>query len=65
MPPSLAVTYPFTRQLGSDTIPIALRPAIQVNPFYPAGPLPRSQTSSARDPPDKSLIIRQSDGGAG
>jgi len=33
------VTSPFPSPQGSDTIPIACRPAVQFNPFYPAGPL--------------------------
>jgi hypothetical protein len=39
----------------SDTIPIARRPAVQFNPFYAAGALPRSRLCPARGPPDKSL----------
>ena len=31
-------TRPFPPPPGSDTIPIACRPAVQFNPFYPAGP---------------------------
>jgi hypothetical protein len=38
--------------------------AVQFNPFYPAGPLPRSRTPSVGGPPDKILLVRQSDGGA-
>jgi len=30
----------FPQSLYSDTIPIALRPAVQRNSFYPAGPAP-------------------------
>jgi len=53
------VTSPFPQPLGSDTIPIVCRPAVQFNQFYPAGPRPRSQACSARGPPDKSLFVRR------
>jgi hypothetical protein len=32
------VTGPFPRSYGSDTMPIACRPAVQFTPFYPADP---------------------------
>ncbi len=35
-----AATRPFPPGLGCDTIPIARRPAVQFNPFYPAGSSP-------------------------
>ena len=41
-PPWPVVTNPFPRPPGSDTIPIALRPAVHFNPFGPAGLLPPS-----------------------
>ncbi len=58
----LAAAKSFPRPLGSDTIPIARRPAVQFNPFYPAGPVPRSRGSTARGPPDKSLFVRRPKG---
>ena len=36
----LTAASPFPRPPGSDTIPIASRPAVQFNPFYPAGQFP-------------------------
>ncbi len=56
----VVVAKPFPRPEGSDTIPIACRPAVQFNPFYPAGPLPRSRGCTTRGPPDKSLFVGQS-----
>ena len=47
---------PFRRFLISDTIPIACRPAVQFNPFYPAGPISWSRICSARGSPDKTLF---------
>ena len=35
--PRTAVASPFPPGLDRDTIPIACRPAVQFNPFYPAG----------------------------
>ncbi|MFI5339784.1 MAG: 4-oxalocrotonate tautomerase family protein [Candidatus Methylomirabilales bacterium] len=49
---------PFARPRGSDTIPIACRPAVQFNRFYPAGPLVPSRGCTPRGPPDKSLFVR-------
>jgi len=54
---SFVPTRPFPRPQGSDTIPIAGRPTVQFNPFYPAGPLVRSRLCPARGPPDKSLFV--------
>ncbi len=56
-----ALTNPFPRPPGSDTIPIACRPAVQFNLFYPAGPFPGSRACSARGPPDKSLFVMPSE----
>jgi hypothetical protein len=55
-PPWPVVTNPFPRPHASDRIPIVGRPAVQFNPFCPAGLLPRSRARSARGPPDKSLL---------
>jgi len=47
---SCTLARPFPRPLGSDTIPIACRPAVQLNPFYPAGWLPWPSACPARGP---------------
>ena len=62
-PPCPGVTNPFPRPPGSDTIPIARRPAVQFKQFYPAGPRPGLQACSARGPPDKSLFGGEVQGG--
>jgi hypothetical protein len=53
-----AVTRPFPPPQGSDTIPIACRPAVQFAPFCPAGASPRSGARSTWGPPDKGLFVR-------
>ena len=54
-----AAESPFPQGLHRDTIPIAVGPAVQFNPFYPAGPFPAPDAGSVRGPPDKSLFVRQ------
>jgi hypothetical protein len=54
LPPSLR--YNPLRRLPHDRM--ADRPAVQFNPFYPAGPAPRSWACSPPGPPDKSLFVR-------
>ncbi len=51
----------FPQSLCSDTIPLALNPAVQFNPCYVAGPLLRSWASSTRGPPEKSLFVGRLD----
>ena len=60
-PPSLqfVLIRPFPPPQGSDTIPIAHRPAVQFNAFYPAGPSVRLLGCAPRGPPDKSLFVRR------
>jgi len=52
---------PFPRRLASDTISIARRPAVPFNPVSPAGPAPLSLASPAYGPPDKSLLVIQTE----
>jgi len=55
--PRLAVARPFLRPRCSGTIPISCRPAVQLNPFCPAGLPLLSLASPAYGPPDRSLFV--------
>jgi hypothetical protein len=50
------LTRPFPPPQGSDTIPLACRPALPLNLSYAADPLPRSRLCPAWGPPDKSIF---------
>jgi len=47
----------FLLRQGRHTIPIACRPAVQFNQFYPAGRPPRSSVCHVRSPPDKAYSL--------
>jgi hypothetical protein len=49
--------WPFPRPPGSDTIPIACRPAVQCTPFHPAGLALLPSASPPYGPPDRSLFV--------